>query len=357
MRVLFVCGREPEYVRNQIILKALRQYAEVTEITDNRKSYIIRHIRLFFKIITHFKRYDIIFVGFYGYLLIFLMRLLTQKPIIFDAYLSTYNTLCLDRRVVSPQSFIGRLVFLMDRLACILADVVVLDTRAHIGYFVKLYHLPPEKFRVLYLGYDDEIFVPRPPPPEHPFKVFYYGSFLPLQGIEHIVRAAKLLEHEPDIVFQIVGGGMRFNEIRALAEDLDCQNIGFLGWVPYHQLPDFIAQASVCLGGHFSDNMKAQNVIATKTYQFLGMARPTIVGDNPANAEIFKHGEHVYMCRIADPQSLVDAILTLRANRELREKIGLGGYLLLAESYSIARIGTVLHDILQETQTHASVSG
>ncbi len=357
MRVLFVCGREPEYVRNQIILKALRQHAEVTAITDSGKTYIIRHIRLLFKILFHHKRYDIIFVGFYGYLLIFLMRLLTRRPIVFDAYLSTYNTLCHDRRVFSPDSFIGRMAFLMDRLACSLADVVVLDTRAHIDYFVKLYRLPAEKFRVLYLGYDEELFFPRPPPPESPFKVFYYGSFLPLQGIEHIVRAAKLLEHEPDIVFQIVGGGMRFGEIRALAESLDCKNIGFLGWVPYHQLPDFIAQASVCLGGHFSDNAKAQNVIATKTYQFLGMARPTIVGDNPANAEIFKHGEHVYMCRIADPQSLVDAILTLRANRELREKIALGGYLHLAESYSIARIGTVLRDILQETHSHARLPG
>jgi glycosyltransferase involved in cell wall biosynthesis len=147
---------------------------------------------------------------------------------------------------------------------------------------------------------------------------------------------------------------MRSGEIRALAESLDCKNIGFTGWIPYHQLPEAIAQASVCLGGHFSDNSKAQNVIATKTYQFLGMARPTIVGDNAANAEIFSHGEHVYMCRVADPQSLVDAILALRDSRELREKIAWGGYMRLIESYSIARIGVVLHDILQEA--HASVS-
>lgn len=349
MRVLFVCGREPEYVRNQIILKALRQHAEVTAITDSSKSYFIRHIRLFFKIIFQRKHHDVVFVGFYGYLIVLLMRLLTRKPIVFDAYLSTYNTLCLDRKVVAPDSLVGRLVFLMDRLACRLADVVVLDTRAHIDYFTRLYHLPLAKFRVLYLGYDEEVFFPRPAPPEHPFKVFYYGSFLPLQGIEYIVQAAKLLEHEPDIVFQIAGEGLRFGEIRALAESLDCKNIGFLGWVPYHQLPEAIGQASVCLGGHFSDNTKAQNVIATKTYQFLGMARPTIVGDNAANAEIFTHGEHVYMCRVADPHSLVEAILALRNNRALREKIAWGGYLHLIERYSIARIGASLQAILKES--------
>lgn len=354
MRVLFICGREPEYVRNQIILRALRQFADVNEITDSSKTYLRRHLRLLFKLFLRYKSHDIVFVGFYGYLLVPLLRLLTRKPIIFDAYLSTYNTLCYDRRVVKPESLLGQLVFVMDRLACRLADVVILDTRAHIDYFTKLYRLPPEKFRVLYLGYDEELFYPRPAPPERPFKVFYYGSFLPLQGIEYVVRAAKLLEHEPDIVFQIAGDGLRSGEIRALAEALECKNIGFLGWIPYHQLPDAIAQASVCLGGHFSDTAKAQHVIATKTFQFLGMAKPTIVGDNPANTEIFTHGEHVYMCRVADPRSLVDAILTLRADRALREKIAWGGYRHSVERYSSARIGAALRNILQEV--HAAMS-
>jgi glycosyltransferase involved in cell wall biosynthesis len=116
-----------------------------------------------------------------------------------------------------------------------------------------------------------------------------------------------------------------------------------------------IAQASVCLGGHFSNNSKAQNVIATKTYQFLAMAKPTIVGDNQANAEIFTHREHVYMCTMADPQSLAEAILTLKADPELREKIAWGGYAQLRQHYSITHIGTVLHQITQDV--HASVSG
>lgn len=355
MKVLFICGREPEYVRNQIILRSLHQFAEVNAITDSGKTYPGRHLRLLIKLLSGYREHDIVFVGFYGYLLVPLLRLLSRKPIIFDAYLSTYNTLCFDRRVVKPDSLLGRLVFLMDRLACRLADVVILDTRAHSAYFSNLYHLPPEKFRVLYLGYDEELFYPRSAPPERPFRVFYYGSFLPLQGIEYVVRAAKLLEDEPDIVFQIAGDGIRSGEIRALAESLNCKNIGFLGWIPYHQLPDAIAQASVCLGGHFSDTAKAQQVIATKTFQFLGMAKPTIVGDNPANTEIFTHGEHVYMCRVADPRSLVDAILTLRANRALREKIAWGGYRHSIERYSSARIGATLHDILREA--HAAVPG
>jgi glycosyltransferase involved in cell wall biosynthesis len=348
MQVLFICGREPEYVRNQIILKALHQQADVTEVTDSSKNYIIRHLRLLFKLLTRLRHHDVVFVGFYGFLLVFLMRLFTRRPLIFDAYLSTYNTLCLDRRQFAPHSLVGRLVFWMDKLACQLSDVVLLDTRSHRDYFVQLYGLPPEKFVVLYLGCDEEIFYPRRPPTPPPFRVFYYGSFLPVQGIDYIVRAARLLENEPDITFQIAGDGMGNAEIRALAAEMGCTNIEFTGWVPFEQLPNAIARASVCLGGHFSGNSKAQNVIATKTYQFLAMAKPTIVGDNPANSEIFTHGEHVMMCKVADAESLAQAILTLRDNPELRERIAWGGYARLTEQYSIARISQLLHDIIEQ---------
>ena len=347
MRILFVCGREPEYTRNQIVLKALRRHAEVLEITDSSKNYIITHLKLLFKIVTNTRPYDVIFVGFYGYLLVFLMRLVSRKPIIFDAYLSTYNTLCFDRKRFRPDSLLGRIVYWMDRLACRFADVVLLDTRAHLDYFVRIYALPPERCAVLYVGSDEEIFHPRKPPRDGPFTVFYYGSFLPLQGIEYIVRAARIIQdRQPGIIFQIAGNGIQYQEIRTLAQQLKCKTIEFIPWIPYEQLPNYIARAWLCLGGHFADSDKAQNVISTKTYQFLAMARPTIVGDCRANAEIFHHGEHVYMVKMADAQALAEAILLLYLNDELRQRIADGGFIRFSEHYSVERLSTVLCEIV-----------
>jgi glycosyltransferase involved in cell wall biosynthesis len=353
MRVLFVCGREPEYVRNQIVLKALRQQAHVIEVTDSSPSYIIRHLRLLFKFIARLGRHDVVVVGFYGYLLVFLARLFSRRPLIFDAYLSTYYALCFDRRWFAPGSLVGRTAFWMDKLACQLADVVLVDTRAHMRYFIETYGLPPEKFAVLYVGCDEELFFPRKPPADGPFKVFYYGTYLPLQGIEYIVRAAKLLEDHPEISFQIAGQGMQYAEVRALAASLGCRNIEFIDWIPYAELPGYIAQSSLCLGGHFSGSSKAQSVISTKTYQFLAMARPAIVGDSPANAEIFTHGEHVYMCKLADARALADAILTLQGDAELRQRIAMGGFTLFSERYSVSRISSVLQAIIGQVYAPA----
>jgi len=134
MNVLFVCGREPEYIRNEIILKALRQQGHVIEITDSHRSYLLRHLRLVWKFITRYRRHDVVVVGFYGYLLVFLARLFSRRPLIFDAYLSTYNTLCFDRRRFAPNSIVGRTAVWLDMLACQVADVVIVATRARVGF-------------------------------------------------------------------------------------------------------------------------------------------------------------------------------------------------------------------------------
>ena len=67
-------------------------------------------------------------------------------------------------------------------------------------------------------------------------------------------------------------------------------------------------------------------MISTKTFQFLAMGKPTIVGDNPATRELLVSGETVYAVPMNDPEALADAILLLATDVGLREEIALGGY-------------------------------
>jgi glycosyltransferase involved in cell wall biosynthesis len=351
-RVLYLCGREPAYIRNRMIIKALGGHFRLDTITDNSGTYLVRHLRLVLKCLLRRARtpsYDVVFVGFYGYFLIFLARLLWRCPVVFDAYVSNYNTLCMDRKLFRPDSLLGRLAFWLDCTACRLADVVVVDTYAHARYFATSFGIPDTRFAVIYLGCDETIFFPRQATPSRDFLVFYYGSYLPLQGIEYIIRAAKLLEHEPDVRFRIAGDGQGYAEIRTLVERLNVRNVEFMKWVPFEDLPLQIAQATICLGGHFSDIDKASNVIATKTFQFLAMRKPTIVGQNGANGEAFVHGEHVYMCAMADARALADAILALRRNEPLRQHIAEGGYALFLERYQSALIAENIRTVVDSS--------
>ena len=161
-----------------------------------------------------------------------------------------------------------------------------------------------------------------PLPDSQPGYVLFYGSFLPLHGLEVIIRAAKLLDADERIRFRVIGNGLEYPRIRRLADQLRLSNIEFLPPVPLSELPAQIAGATMCLGGHFSVSEKAQRVIAGKTFQCLAMGKPTIVGDNIANRELLTPGHDAWFCQSGDAEALAQAILALTNTPDLGVHLG-----------------------------------
>ena len=335
MKILFIAGREPAYVRNAMMLKCLEKNGiEIIDCTDSSATYPVRFLKVLLKFLTHKnENFDCVFVAFLGQPLVPIIRKLTGKPVIFDAFLSTYDTMCFDRKRFKPDSLAGRFFFWLDRYSCVQADSILLDTDAHIDYFTKTFDLPREKFQRVFVGADESLFYPREVKREDDtFRVFYYSSFLPLHGTEYIVQAADKLRNEKDIEFIVVGKGLGHKRIRILAQSLEVDNIRFIDWLPYEQLPLAIAQADICLGGHFSGIDKARRVIAGKTFQFLAMKKPVIVGDCPGNRELLTDREDALFVTMADAGALADAILELKNNVTLREHIAEEGYKIFMEN-------------------------
>jgi glycosyltransferase involved in cell wall biosynthesis len=349
-RILFTCGNEAAYVRNLLVRRALHQQFEVVEVTDDRPgSLLVRNLRLLPRLLRALRTpHDLVFAGFYGYLLTLFLKRVTGRPILLDAFVSNWDTLCFDRQSFQPYSMLGRLAFRLDRSACLAAGHCVLDTATHRRYFVDTFGLPDSHVSTYYVGYDEELFYPRPAglSPAR-LVVFYYGSYLPLHGVEHIVRAAKLLESEPDIEFQLIGDGIMYPPARQLAQELHLQRLTFHPPAPYAALPAAIAEASICLGGPFGCNDKARRVIASKTFQFLAMGKATIVGDSPANREVFTHGEDVMMCRMADAKALASAILCLCRDSSLRTGIAQRGQQHCQDAFGMHKQSLALRQIIE----------
>ena len=78
------------------------------------------------------------------------------------------------------------------------------------------------KFRRVWVGADDEVMKPQPRPiDDQPLTVFFYGTFIPLQGIEHIIDAAALVAREDErIRFVLCGDGQTHAEMRRRARSL-----------------------------------------------------------------------------------------------------------------------------------------
>jgi glycosyltransferase involved in cell wall biosynthesis len=357
LRVLFVSGREVSYMRNRVLLAALRMHFDVTVLTPDIPSTPGRVLAGLVRFLVRRPEYDVCLAGFYGQPIALALSLFQRRPIILDAYVSTFDTLCEDRGRLRPHSIGGRLARWLDQRSCHLATCVLTDTQAHAEYFAETFGVSEAKLAPVYVGCDETIFFPRDvvSAGHQPIEVFYYGAFLPLHGTEIIVQAASRLRNRPDIHFTIGGEGMRLGAVQRMVTERALPNLDLVGWIPLETLPDYIARAHICLGGHFSDVPKAARVISTKTFQFMAMGKPTIVGDNPATQEISAHGKQVCAVPMGDPEALADAIRTLADDPAMRQQIAAGGYQVFRERLTTRAIADQLATIIQEVSC-ASVS-
>ncbi|MDD2778264.1 MAG: glycosyltransferase [Methanocellales archaeon] len=358
-QIIFVSGREPSYVRNAVILRGLRiNGANVVECTNASKSYLVRYPKVVGKFLLKNKKdCDAVFIGYFGQPLAGIIRKLTPraKPIIFDAFLSAYDTMCFDRKKFRPESLMGKYFYRLDKHSCEIADKVLLDTNAHIDYFVNTFGLERERFQRVFVGADDSMFYPRDVARDNKkFTIFYYTTFHPVHGVEYMVEAAKRVEKHEDIEFKLVGTGMEYKKILKLADTLKVRNVKFMGWTDFREFPMEMAKADVCLGGHFSDIDKGKRAISEKAFEAIAMKRAVIVGDNPANRELFTNKENALLVEMANADALADAILELRDEEKLREKIAEGGYRIYRDKCSPEVIGREVKEIIEKTVDSAT---
>lgn len=343
--VLFISGRETGYIRNRVLLAALRMHHDVIVLTPQLRSTPARLALGLARYLAQRPPCDVVFAGFYGQPLA--LARFGRKPIVLDAFVSTYDTLCEDRRCFRSGSPAGRLAFWLDAESCRRARRVLTDTAADAAYFRDTFGVPEAKLTPIYVGCDESLFFPRPPADQGAgCHVFYYGAFLPLHGVDTILQAAEKLQHFPSIRFTIGGDGPGLQQMQQLAADLALRNVAFPGWIPIERLPEHIAAADICLGGHFSTIPKAGRVIATKTFQFVAMAKPTIVGDNEATRELFVPGEDVLAVPMGDPAALADAVLVLAEDAALRARLAAGGRAQFEARATTASIGQQLAELI-----------
>lgn len=339
---------DPDYARNRILRKALeRAGASVVQITDRRR-FVARTPRLARSALS--ARPDLILVGFPSHSDVGTAKAVsvaTGAPLICDPLTSLWETE-LDRHGIGRRSASGLRYRLTDRVSCSLADQIWLDTQTHIDWYAAEFGIPAGKFRRAWIGADDEIMKPRPKRSGDPFTVFFYGTFIPLQGIEHIVDAAALVEREDErIRFVLCGHGQTHAQMRDRARGLALGNLEFIPSRPVSELAQLIAQSDVCLG-IFGSGEKTRRVIPNKAFDALACERALITGDTPAARECLKDGEHAWLCSTGDPRALAAAVLEASADPEARARVARAGHELFEREFSLDALTRRLPPLIKE---------
>lgn len=347
MKICYFGSYDRNYPRNKVIIKGLKENGvEVIEC-----NYKDNHIHRFFKLISKALtlKFDALFIGYPGHLDTFpakIVSIIKRRPIIFDAFISTYDTMINEWKYGTEFSLKGTYYYWLDKISCTISDTVLLDTEQHIDYFVKEFKLKRNKFNWIPVGADESILYPRKKTrTSKMFQVLYYGHTNPLHGFPHIVNAARLLQNEKEIEFVFNGDNRWFRNVRDKNKDL--KNVKFKDPIKFKDLIDDIANTDICLGV-FGTTTKAQNVIPNKIYEALAMQKPLITGNTKAARTILKNKENAILCKTGSNKAIAESILLLKNNPKLAEKISKNGYELYKTNFTTEKIGHTLKKIINK---------
>ncbi|HEY9651403.1 MAG TPA: glycosyltransferase family 4 protein [Coleofasciculaceae cyanobacterium] len=186
------------------------------------------------------------------------------------------------------------------------------------------------------------------------FVVLYSGNIALTQDLRTVLKAAKLLQHIPDIAFVIVGDPQALEELRkfATAEKLD--NILLLPFQEREKLPEMLAAADVGL------ILQKRNVISfnmpSKSLVLLASGRP-IIASVPLTgtaARVVQQSGGGVVVKPQNPKALANAILDLYQNPEKAESLGQQGREYAVKNYSFQRVlnsyETLFTQVAQQTQ-------
>jgi glycosyltransferase involved in cell wall biosynthesis len=237
-----------------------------------------------------------------------------------------------------------------ERSILLASDLVLTDTEIHRQYFYELLGTPLEKIVAIPLGADEDLFrstVSTSPTGSDFFEALYFGSFLPLHGMDVILRAASKLRDKP-IHFTLIGGNRQdLSGFHRMLNQFELKNVTYIDWVESEELPRYIARADLGLGGPFGITGQAGRVITGKTFQFLAMAKPVVVGLYKGNDNGFEDKVNCLLVPRGDEQALANAILWAFEHGENLRRIGQLGYELFRSRYSILRISEQLKGVIQ----------
>ncbi len=373
MNVIFFGAYDPDYPRNAVLRRGLelngvgvsecrvrpgpkfwRRYPLLVARWRRRSGMAAAAAGLIF--VPEFAQKDVPLARFIGRL--------SGKPVVFDPLASRYETKILDWRRKPVGSPSARWNWAIDRRAFRLAGLVLSDTQAHKDYYCREFGLTSEKVAVVPVGFDDRVFTrsladrrPKTSPSEETFTVVFFGSFLPLHGADGIVEAARRISGvDKTVRFHFIGSGQTLALVRSLASGYGLENVDFESWTSQTELAERVAvTADVCLG-IFGRTEKAGRVVPHKVFQAMALGKAVITARTAASEEFFSHRKNIVFCEAGDPESLAGAVLELKREAGLRERIAREGFELVWAKYQPKALGSGLREILEQWSRERPVS-
>ena len=253
-----------------------------------------------------------------SWLLSWLPRQCQPEYLFLDAFISLYDTIVCDRKLLSASNPLAKVLFLLERRAYRHSYQVIVDTPQNADYFSELFDLPRTRFVAIPLSTYEATTPPLPERSTAPraLRVLFIGTLIPLHGIEVILAAIALLADSPHIQFKMIGSGQLTPLVRQFLQQHAGQaHLTWVDtWLSQEALVTEVYQADICLG-IFGSTPKTTRVCPLKLYTYAACGRPIITADT-ACMQALQCQDAMILVRPGCAEDLAAAILHLSRHPE-----------------------------------------
>lgn len=163
--------------------------------------------------------------------------------------------------------------------------------------------------------------------------VLYFGALGEANNIPVILRTAKRLEHQSDILFVLVGNGIKRRATELWLNETRITNVQMLPAVPKTSAREYICAADICLAT-LLDIPLFDGAIPTKLIDYMACAQPVLCGIRGEAQRIVEDSGAGHTFEPDSDEELAARVLEMRGDVQGRKKMGEMGLAYVHERFS-----------------------
>jgi len=235
------------------------------------------------------------------------------------------------------------------------ADMIIGDCNHIIKYIIDRHDIDHHKAHLLYDPVDVDVFRPAGKDTEvaakhnlpiDKFILMTLGRLDRYKGHAMVIRALK--ELPDDIIYAIVGGGRLEEELKNLVKKnglLD--RVCFTGRVQEKELVNILNICDIFILISKFDKYEGEGLPLTPI-EAAACSKPIIVGNEDGSVEACDDGINGYLVARDDVKTMVDKIMTLYENSDLKKKMGMNSRAKVVDCFSDVKFKQTLREIIKK---------
>jgi glycosyltransferase involved in cell wall biosynthesis len=242
---------------------------------------------------------------------------------------------------------------LAQEQACLdAASLAITPSGVTAEYLASARSVPSSKIRVVPNGVDHRIFCLDRTAANATFRMIYFGTLAPWQGVELGVRALAQVRATRPATLTIIGSGSgrELDAPMSLASKLGVgESVNVLPAMPQAELASHLCASDAVLAPlTWNDRNVVQGCCPLKVLEGMAAGVPVIASDLPVVRELGCDGVHFVLVKPGSVDQIAEAALRLAADPAMAARIGEQARAHVLANYTWERAGQALADAYEE---------